>query len=119
MTEPKDGVEVEVDGLKLCVPFAIRTVGSTANLKLVLLDPDAYLADPGYREKRRAGAPALRNLQAFRSDGVKLWEAELPEPVDYYHELLGVSPIEAHSFSGYRCVISEIDGRLLAKTFLK
>ena len=119
MMGPKDGVEVEVDGLKLCVPFAVRSVASTTNLKLLLLDPDVYLADLRYRETRRAGSPALRNLQAFSNDGAKLWEAELPEPGDYYYELLSASPIEALSFSGYRCVISETDGRLLTKQFLK
>ena len=43
----------------------------------------------------------------------------MPESVDYYYELVNSEPIEALSFSGYRCVINAADGRIESKQYLK
>jgi hypothetical protein len=112
--------EIEIGGSTIRVDWPIRSASSTRNLVLVVLDPDHYLADRAYREARRSGSPAIRNLQAFSKDsGEKIWEAELPEPVDYYYELANIDPIEALSYSGYRCVIAAADGRIKSKQFFK
>jgi hypothetical protein len=88
-------------------------------LTLCILDPDAYLTDPSYAAKRRAGHAALRNLWAFDGSGIKLWEAQLPEENDYYYEFAGVDPLKVRSFSGYTCVISLMDGTIISSEFHK
>jgi len=101
------------------IAWPIRAVGSSGTLTLVLLDPDAYLADARYLGQRRTGVPALRNLQAFSDCEQKLWEAEMPAAADYYYELVGDTRIQALSWSGYQCTINPRDGTILAMRFLK
>jgi hypothetical protein len=103
--------------IELGSPVLEAMIGS--GVLIVLLDPDSYLKDPEYRRKRRAGAPAVRNLRAFSMTGDALWEAELPEDADYYHRLVGADPIEADSFSSFRCRIDPQNGRIVSKVFLK
>jgi hypothetical protein len=111
---------IEIEGSTIRVDWNVRSSSSTRDLILIVLDPDQYLADPAYRAARRSGSPAIRNLQAFsRNSGEKIWEAELPEPVDYYYELANSEPIEALSYSGYRCVIDAVDGHIKSKQFFK
>ncbi len=90
-----------------------------SGLILVLLDAEHYLSDPEYRKQRSAGRPALRNLWAFNSSGTKIWEAEMPEPNDYYYEIVGLTPLTLRSFSGNTCELDPVDGRILRRTFHK
>ena len=85
----------------------------------VLLDPDAYLLDPNYKASRRAGSAAIRNLLALSRTGEPLWEAELPEPSDYYYKLTSAAPLTVLSLSSYRCEIDATDGRIVHKEFFK
>jgi len=120
MIAPGGKREVAVAGTIIQVDWGIRASSSTKDLVLVVLDPDEYLADSVYREARKSGTPALRNLQAFsRESGDKVWEAELPEPVDYYYELVSTEPIRALSYSGFRCEIDEVDGHIKSRQFMK
>src|SRR4051812_14060325 len=118
MTGPEE--KRNVAGTRISVAWRIRASSSTEDLVLVVLDPDEYLADSVYRNARKSGTPALRNLPAFsRKSGDKVWEAELPEPVDYYYELVSAEPILALSYSGFRCEIDNVDGHIKSKQFLK
>lgn len=89
------------------------------DIVVVLIDPDSYVSDPEYRRKQRAGLPAARNLRAYSSDGEVLWEAEMPEQVDYYGKIISVNPIEVYSFSGFRCRIDPQTGKITSKHFMK
>jgi hypothetical protein len=85
----------------------------------VLFDPDSYILDPNYKKIRRQGSPAIRNLVAYARNGERIWEAELPEQVDYYYRIVSSKPLVVNSFSSYRCEIRTDDGRILTKEFLK
>lgn len=86
---------------------------------IVLLDAEAYLQDPGYSLDRRRGVEPLRNLRAYANGGRILWEAEFPTPADYYYRIVGRDPLIAQSFSGYRCRIDPVTGRIIAAEFTK
>jgi len=112
-----NAVMVDERRIELGSPVLEAMIGS--GVLIVLLDPDSYLKDPEYRSRRRAGAPAVRNLRAFSMTGDALWDAELPEDADYYHRLISADPIEADSFSSFRCRIDPQNGRIVSKVFLK
>ena len=101
------------------LPYPERDARRVGDLTLVILDPDAYLADAEYVAAHRAGRPALRNLWAFDSSGRKVWEAEMPEPSDYYYEFTSDDAIVAASFSGFTCEISPNDGSIIKRVFHK
>jgi hypothetical protein len=101
------------------IPYPARDVRMACGLVLVLIDPDHYLTDPEYKKQRKTVSPALRNLWAFGEDGRKVWEAEMPEPDDYYYEILQSPALAADSFSGYTCELDPTDGRILCRTFHK
>jgi hypothetical protein len=107
------------NNLSARLPYKARLVASSDGLTLVLLDPDIYLADPHYVARRKAGESALRNLWAFDRDGNKLWEAELPESNDYYHEFKATPQLTAMSFSGYSCELDTRDGSIISRVFHK
>jgi hypothetical protein len=111
--------DIDVSGARLALPTAPRDIRMIGDLIVVLLDPDVYLAEPSYQDARRAGGPALRNLQAFSLAGEKIWEAEMPEAADYYYEITSDAPIAALSFSGYRCELDAANGRITDREFLK
>lgn len=113
------GRELIADGQVLQMEYPIREAFESGGRLIVLLDPDAYLQDPGYPKERRRGDDALRNLRAFSLDGKRLWEAEFPEPADYYYKVVDRAPLTALSFSSYRCVIDPQSGRILARQFCK
>jgi hypothetical protein len=113
------GTAVVVNGHRIEVGSRVLNAMAGNTLLLVLLDPDSYLQDPEYRKKRRAGAPAVRNLRAFSMSGTALWDAEMPEDADYYHRIVSTDPIEVDSFSSFRCRIDPRNGRILSKHFLK
>jgi len=86
---------------------------------VVLLAPDALLADPAYTRERRRGEGALPNLLAFSPTGERLWEAAFPEPADYYYRIVSREPLVALSFSSWRCWIDITDGAILRREFFK
>lgn len=116
--EVKDDA-VLVGGTHVDVGARILDAQATASLVLVLIDPDTYLTDPEYRRRRRAGLAAVRNLRALSTSGKPLWEAEMPEAADYYRRIVGIDPIEADSFSGFRCRIDARTGTIISKRFMK
>jgi hypothetical protein len=116
--EVKDGA-VLVGGTRIDVGARILDAQATPSVVLVLIDPDIYLTDPEYRRRRRAGLAAVRNLRAFSPSGKPLWEAEMPEAADDYHKIVGIDPIEADSFSGFRCRIDARTGTILSKRSMK
>jgi hypothetical protein len=110
---------VVIDGKSFRMDYAVRDAFWTYGRAIVLLDPDAYLADPAYGKDRRRGAGPIRNLRAFSADGAQLWQAELPEPVDYYYQVENRKPLVALSFSSFRCEIDPHTGCITSKEFLK
>ena len=113
------GSVVVAGGNRIEVGAPVLSAVGSDTLILVLVDPDSYLTDPEYRRKRRSGIPAVRNLRAFSTSGTPLWEAELPEAADYYHRIIGIQPIVVDSFSGYRCQISALTGKIESHEFMK
>ena len=108
-----------INGQLIQLPWPLLDAIEEGSQVFALFDPDSYLLNPTYKEMRRKGAPAMRNLVAFGKDGTKLWEAEFPEPSDYYYRISSSSPLVANSFSSYRCEINPINGTILKKEFLK
>lgn len=106
------------NGVSVVLPFRARAVRRTADVVLVLLDPDHYLNDATHKAAQDSGELPLRNLVAFDRQGNKTWVAELPEAVDYYHSIEEGLPIRAHSYSGHRCLIDERTGRITRREFL-
>lgn len=99
--------------------FAVKEAFWSDGRVIVLLDPNSYLADPAYGKDRRRGALSVRNLCALSDDGILLWQAELPESVDYYYRIESRNPLVALSFSSYRCEIDAQDGHIIDRQFLK
>ena len=86
---------------------------------IVLFNPDSYLCDPAYREQRRAGHPANKNLIALSVTGKKIWEADFPTDTDYYYQINSRFPFCVASFSSYDCTIDIETGKILSKVFFK
>lgn len=108
-----------VDGQAMQMPWPVLDAIEHGDRVFVLLDPDFYLMDSGYKKMRRQGAPAFKNLFAVDKAGTKLWEADLPESSDYYYKIGSASPLIANSFSSYRCEIDPNNGTIKRKEFLK
>lgn len=119
MTALFDGNSLKVDGFSFSVPWPIRDAKEFGDQVLVLLDPDAYLIDPAYKQARREGAPAIKNLMAFTRSGKVLWEADMPQASDYYYRIISLSPLKADSFSSYECEIDFKSGKIISKKFFK
>lgn len=100
-------------------PWRIKQVWDLGSAILVMLDPDAYLTDPAYRQEHRRGVGSLRNLRAFSREGELLWEAALPEDVDYYYAVTSLDPLTALAFSSHECEIDPATGRIVALRPLK
>lgn len=113
------GTRLTIDGRVVDVGMEILDAFALGDRVIVLGDPDSYLGKPDYREQRRAGLPAVRNLAAFAADGRRLWEAEFPEDVDYYYRIESREPLVAQSFSSFRCRIDPATGRIIDREFLK
>ena len=110
---------VIVGSVELDTGYPAREAFGLEDRVIVLLDPDGYLKDPDYPKERRRGKDALRNLRAYSTSGELLWEAEFPEPVDYYYKIVSRSPLVALSFSSYRCRIDPATGKIIEAEFLK
>ena len=108
-----------VNGVKILLPWPALDVVETDDKVVVLLDPSYYLKDQAYKESLKKGGAAIRNLIAFRADGVKLWEAPFPESSDYYYKIASSSPLIVNSFSSYRCEIDLEDGSITGLEFMK
>ncbi len=116
---PCEGRDVIVGERRLPMQYAVRQAFELDGRIIVLFDPDDYLKDPAYPRERRRGQDALRNLRAYSRDGELLWQAEFPEPADYYYRIVRRSPLTVLSFSSYRCRIDPTDGRIAEKEFYK
>lgn len=113
------GREVVVDGKALPMEYAVREAFVLSGSVIVLLDPDAYMQDPAYPKERRRGVNPLRNLRAYAPSGELLWEAEFPEPADYYYKVVERHPLTVLSFSSFRCRIDPATGRIAGQEPLK
>jgi hypothetical protein len=119
MTIEVQGSVLTVDGCAVQLDWPVLEIAEAHDKVFVLLDPDSYLADPGYKLSLRDGGPAIRNLVGFSRDGRKLWEAELPETRDYYYQISSARPLCVNSFSSFLCEIDPRSGKIVTKQFLK
>jgi hypothetical protein len=119
MTIDVHGSVLTIDGCAVQLEWPVLEVAETQDKVFVLLDPDAYLADAGYKSSLRNGGPAIRNLVGVSRDGRRLWEAEFPEARDYYYQFSSIAPLRVNSFSSFLCEIDPETGKILTKEFLK
>jgi len=110
---------ITINDLRVEVSWPVLDAVKFGRSVFVLIDPNVYLKDPSYQDSLRRGAPAIRNLIAFRDDGTKMWEAEFPESADYYYKIVCLSPLTVNSFSSYRCEIDPENGQIRRREFLK
>jgi hypothetical protein len=116
-TVTHDGDIVRIDGRPLRMEFMVRDAFWAGDRAVVLLDPNAFLDEPG--GARKAPRDAVRNLRAYAPSGELLWEAEQPEADDHYYMIEKRAPLVALSFSAYRCDLDLATGRIRKKTRLK
>jgi len=119
MTIQVHGSVVTIDGCAVQMDWPVLDVAEAHDKVFVLLDPDAYLADSGYKSSLRNGGPAIRNLVGVSRDGRRLWEAELPETRDYYYQFSSAAPLRVNSFSSFLCEINPESGKIVTREFLK
>jgi hypothetical protein len=119
MTIEIQGSVITIDGCAVQLDWPVLEVAETRDKVFVLLDPDAYLGDAGYKLSLKNGGPAIRNLVAMSRDGRRLWEGELPEARDYYYQFSSTKPLRVNSFSSFLCEIDPESGRIIARQFLK
>lgn len=111
--------ELTIRGKVVITPWPILEAFDDGDRVIVLLDPDAYISDPTYKTRRRAGMAAVRNLLAYSHQGAALWEADFPEGNDYYGPIWSRSPLVVHSFSSFRCEIDSTNGNIISRQFFK
>ena len=111
--------ELTIRGKVVITPWPILEAFDDGDRVIVLLDPDAYVSDPTYKTRRRAGMAAVRNLQAYSHEGAVLWEANFPDEVDYYGQIWSRFPLVADSFSSFRCEIDSTNGNIISRQFFK
>jgi hypothetical protein len=119
MSEQVDERRLTIGSRSVTFDWRILHVVQDNGRSYVLLDPDDYLSDRSYKESRRAGAKAIKNLLAFDAAGQQLWEAELPTQNDYYYQIRSTKPLIASSFSSFDCEIEPSSGVIVRKTFFK
>lgn len=112
-----DGDIVRIDGRPLRMEFMVRDAFWAGGQAVVLLDPDAFLDEPG--GARKAPRDPVHNLRAYAPSGEMLWEAEQPEFLDHYYLIESRAPLVALSFSAYRCDLDLASGRILSRKKLK
>src|SRR5262245_60166817 len=96
-----DGDIVKIDGKPLRMQYMVRDAFWADGKAIVLLDPDAFLDEPG--GARKAPRDPVKNLRAYSPGGELHWEAEQPEHDDHYYLIESREPLVALSFSAYRC----------------
>ena len=112
-----DGDMIKIDGKPVRMEHIVREAFWADKLAIVLLDPGAYLDEPGGARKRSRNP--VKNLRAYKPTGELLWEAEQPELNDHYYLIESREPLVALSFSAYRCDLDLQSGRILKKHKLK
>ena len=112
-----DGDTVKIDGKPLRMDHMVRDAFWAGGRAIVLLDPDAFLDEPG--GARKAPRDPVKNLRAYEPSGELAWEAERPEVDDHYYRIESREPLVALSFSGFRCDLDLATGRILSRTSLK
>lgn len=119
MTLSFEGSEIRVDGRAFTTPWSVLDAYDDGTQIIVLLNPDDYLTDPTYRERTRAGAPAIKNLVAYTYEGRVIWEADFPDESDYYYRIHSRKPLRANCFSSHRCEIDALSGKIVETIFFK
>jgi hypothetical protein len=78
---------------------------------VVLYDPDASTGAEGQ----------FRNLVAITVTGDEVWTGELPtnQNGDVYTKISSTTPLEAFSWTSFRCEIDKTTGKLIRKEFVK
>lgn len=112
-----DGDIVRIGGKPLRMDHMVRDAFWADGRAVVLLDPDAFLDEPG--GARKAPRNPIRNLRAYAPSGELQWEAQQPEHDDHYYRIESREPLVALSFSAYRCGIDLASGRILSREKLK
>jgi hypothetical protein len=112
-----DGDIIKIDGKPVRMEFMVRDAFWADGHAVVLLDPGAFLDEPG--GARRRSRDPVKNLRAYKPTGELLWEAEQPEVDDHYYKVESREPLVALSFSAYRCDLDLQSGRILKKHKLK
>src|SRR5262245_56332075 len=112
-----DGDILKIDGKPVRMEHMVRDAFWAEGRAIVLLDPDAFLDEPG-GARRRSREP-VKNLRAYAPSGELLWEAEQPEADDHFYMIESREPLVALSFSAYRCDLDLGSGRILRKQKLK
>src|SRR4030095_8129975 len=97
--------------------FMVRDAFWADGRAVVLLDPNAFLDEPG--GARRRSRDPVKNLRAYAPSGELLWEAQQPEVDDHYYLIESRDPLVALSFSAYRCDLDLNSGKVLKKQKLK
>jgi hypothetical protein len=113
------GKNVAVNGRTIEMALPVRSAAEYGEKVFVLLDPNSYLTDRGYKLLHPRGTAAVRNLLALSNTGEILWEGEFPQSADYYYSLKSLAPLIAYSFSSYSCEIDSNSGRIIRKEFFK
>lgn len=114
-----DGDIVRIQGRAVRMEFMVRDAFWACDRAVVLLDPSAYLDDPTYGAQRRRSRDPIHNLRAYAPSGQMLWQAEQPEFEDHYYRIESRDPLVALSFSGHRCDLDLMSGKILKATKLK
>jgi hypothetical protein len=112
-----DGDIVRINGKPVRMEFMVRDAFWAGGQAVVLLDPHAFLDEPG--GARKAPRNRVHNLRAYSPSGELQWEAEQPKVQDHYYRIESRDPLVALSFSAYRCDLDLASGRILSKKKLK
>jgi hypothetical protein len=103
--------QLTVDGVSWHLEHPILDAFALGQKIIVLYDPDI----------RREKFGQFPNLEAFSSDGQKLWTAELPtnESGDSYYRVCFRDGLIADSWKSFACRLDEATGKIQSKTFYK
>lgn len=104
------GKVISVGGKSWTVPYPVHDARKVGNRIIVIYD---YMSGP-------RGAP-FQNLEAYDTDGVKLWTAPNPSksPADAYVDFMSEAPLIVWNFACYRCTVDPATGRLIETVFTK
>ncbi len=103
-------------------PWHIREAFEINGKIIALLDQHAYLKGPIRDIREMRESPKGRNLFCYSDKGSLLWKAEFPDgdnSEDYYYKISSRIPLQANTFSSFRCEIDPDTGRIKSKIFLK
>ena len=114
MTNPQvtyEGSVLQLGDSRFDLEYRIRDAFLLGDKVVVLYDPDAQAGPFGQ----------FPNLVAFSLQGHKLWTAQLPttQSGDSYYQISSRMPLVADSVYSYQCQLSEFDGKIIRREFLK